>query len=194
MRPLCSRFPMVLVSCRGNAGCAAVSGRAHRRGGAAVLRSWMRMVLAATFVVALLVLALPASASSRGATATSSSLNRLRHALQRRCVADLHHPPGWERSPSPDELEPTWSMGSGVLARRLPYRVRPGRRLGSVIAVMDTDGTGRYRPACRCRLRRLRAGVDVRTVSASSSFGATRRPATRAASRGWTWTGRISSS
>lgn len=103
------------------------------------------MVLAATFVVAMLVLALPASASSRGATATSSSLI----AFDTRYSADVSQiytirPDGSDRhrltnSRQRGAWDPAFSPDGSHIAF-----TRDGR-VGSVIAVMETDGTRQYR-------------------------------------------------
>ena len=109
-----------------------------------MLRSWMRVVLAATFVVALIVLALPASASSR-ATATSSSLI----AFDTRYSADVSQiytirPDGSDRHRlTNSSRRAAWDPAFSPDGSHIAF-ARDGR-LGSVIAVMETDGTGQYR-------------------------------------------------
>ena len=110
-----------------------------------MLRTWVRVVLAATVVVASLALALPASASSRGSNASSSSLI----VFDTRYSADVSQiytirPDGSDRhrltkSSQRGAWDPAFSPDGSHIAF-----ARDGR-FGSVIAVMETDGTGQYR-------------------------------------------------
>jgi Tol biopolymer transport system component len=101
------------------------------------------VIFAATFVVALIVLALPASASSR-ATAASSSLI----AFDTRYSADVSQiytirPDGSDRHRlTNSSRRAAWDPAFSPDGSHIAF-ARDGSS-GSVIAVMDTDGTGRY--------------------------------------------------
>lgn len=110
-----------------------------------MLRTWVRVVLAATVAVASLAFALPSSASARGSNASSSSLI----VFDTRYSADVSQiytirPDGSDRhrltnSSHRGAWDPVFSPDGSHIAF-----ARDGR-FGSVIAVMDTDGAGQYR-------------------------------------------------
>ena len=108
-----------------------------------MLRSWARVVLAATFVVALIVLALPASASSRATVASSSLI-----AFDTRYSADVSQiytirPDGSDRHRlTNSSRRAAWDPAFSPDGSHIAF-ARDGS-FGGVIAVMDTDGTGRY--------------------------------------------------
>ena len=108
-----------------------------------MLRTWTRVVLAATFVVAVIGLAPPASASSPTTAARSLIVFDTRYSgadvsqiytirsdgSDRHRLTNSSRRAAWDPAFSPD--------GSRIAFAR-------DGRLGSVIAVIDTDGTGRY--------------------------------------------------